>query len=324
MRTSKLNRWLKLIALIALVTQIILPQKLAAQSEEEPSTRYEETGCTVRGDFLNFFETKGGLEVFGYPITEPFWQGGVQVQYFQKARIESHPTNPPPYQIQLGLLADELNYRNPPQPRKHPDSSTRFYFPETGHTVSFAFLRFFKEHGGLDIFGYPITEMHYEEGRIVQYFQRLKMAWYPTDSQNPVQLEELGEIYLRTHAERFPPESNCGQRSFLHGEQAAQLEVIISIRHSVLEKNKDTQTVSVLALDGEGTPLADAKVTIILQNADGDRLLQLEGLATDERGFLRVSSIAVQEMHNGDNIKVTVLATYGNLKGSDSDVFLVW
>ena len=166
--------------------------------------------------------------------------------------------------------------------------------------------------------------MHYEEGRIVQYFQRMKMAWYPTDSQNPVHIEDLGEIYLRTRAERFPPESNCDGHSFLHGEQEAQLVVVISVRHSVLEEGTDTQTVSILVHDGEGTPFPKARVGLTLRNAAGDTLIKLDNLLTDERGFLRISSIPVQGVGAGERVTVEVLATYGGIQGMGSDVFLVW
>jgi len=324
MRMSKLNSWVNIISFSTLVILRLAPQGLVAQGDGDPLKRYEETGCSLQGDFLEFFETRGGLEVFGYPLTEPFWQGGIQVQYFQKARLESHPDNPPPYQVQLGLLADELNYRNPPQPRQQPDSSNRHYFPETGHTVSLAFLRFFREQGGIDIFGCPVTEMYYEEGRIVQYFQRMKMAWYPTDSASPVHIEDLGEIYLRTQAKRFPPESNCDGHSFLHGEQAAQLDVVISIRHSVLEKGADTQTVSILVTDGKRAPLPKSRVVITLRNAAGTTLIKLENLFTDERGFLRISSIPVQGVGTGENVTVEVIATYGGMSVVGNDVFLVW
>ncbi|MEA3308335.1 MAG: hypothetical protein U9Q70_02325 [Chloroflexota bacterium] len=297
---------------------------MVAQEGTEPFKRYEETGCAVQGSFLEFFESRGGLEIFGYPLTEPFWQGGIRVQYFQKARFESHPDHPPLYQVQLGLLADELNYRNPARPRQQPDSSTRHYFPETGHTVSLAFLRFFKEHGGIDIFGYPLTEMYYEEGRIVQYFQRMKLAWYPTDSKSPVHIEDLGELYLRTRTDHFPPESNCNGHSFLHGEQASQLEVVVSIRHSVLEKGEDTQTVSILVRDGQGEPFPNAKVTLTLRNTAKETLFELGNLFTDERGFLRLSSIPVQGVSAGENVTVEVLAAYGGIQGIGSDVFLVW
>ncbi len=42
------------------------------------------------------------------------------------------------------------------------------YFPETGHTVRGAFLDFFNQHGGLRVFGYPITEEFSFNGKTVQ------------------------------------------------------------------------------------------------------------------------------------------------------------
>lgn len=53
------------------------------------------------------------------------------------------------------------------------------YFEETGHVAQGAFLEFFREHGGLDAFGYPRTDELVEEGRTVQYFQRARFEWVP-------------------------------------------------------------------------------------------------------------------------------------------------
>ncbi len=53
------------------------------------------------------------------------------------------------------------------------------YFEETGHVVQGAFLDFFREHGGLDAFGYPRTDELVEDGRTVQYFQRARFEWVP-------------------------------------------------------------------------------------------------------------------------------------------------
>jgi len=69
---------------------------------------FPETRHSVRGSFLAYFDRAGGLYSFGYPISEPFDQDGLWVQYFQRARFEFHPGNPPAYRVQLGLLGDEL------------------------------------------------------------------------------------------------------------------------------------------------------------------------------------------------------------------------
>jgi hypothetical protein len=155
------------------------------QAAENDCDYFNETGHWVCGDFLEFFNSRGGLEIFGYPLTEAFddrTRGGLHVQYFQRARMEWRPGNPAPHDVQLGLLVDELGYSFPPaQPEQiaAANGPLHRYFPTTQHVVSYAFLDYFREHGGLEIFGYPRSEFMYEGGRIVQYFQRVRMEWHP-------------------------------------------------------------------------------------------------------------------------------------------------
>src|SRR5215210_2650125 len=52
------------------------------------------------------------------------------------------------------------------------------FFPETGHTLAYSFRQFWLQGGGLDIFGYPITEVFIENGRPVQYFERARLEWH--------------------------------------------------------------------------------------------------------------------------------------------------
>ena len=64
---------------------------------------------------MRFWQTHGGLDVFGAPITEVVReQNGdgsgreYDMQWFEKARLERHPeTHNPRYAILLGLLGKE-------------------------------------------------------------------------------------------------------------------------------------------------------------------------------------------------------------------------
>ncbi|NJN65527.1 MAG: hypothetical protein HC884_01855 [Chloroflexaceae bacterium] len=73
---------------------------------------FEPTGHSLCEPFLSYWRTNGGLERFGYPITEPTdetienWSG--TVQYFERRRMEHHPENQPPYHILLGLLGNRV------------------------------------------------------------------------------------------------------------------------------------------------------------------------------------------------------------------------
>lgn len=164
------------------------------------SRYFPETGYTVIGGFLDFWESRGGLDIFGYPISNEFREGNFTVQYFQRARFEWHPENPPNYRVQLGLLGQQVYGRIDPPVADWttPWCRSQRYFPQTGHVVSNAFLEFFDRRGGLDIFGYPISEAMYEGNLIVQYFQRARMEWHP---ENPdpykVQLGLLGSQVYR-------------------------------------------------------------------------------------------------------------------------------
>jgi hypothetical protein len=86
--------------------------------------------------------------------------------------------------------------------------SQSLYFPETGHTVSGAFLTYWMEHGGLGQQGYPLTEEFQEKSQLdgkmytVQYFERAVFEKHP---ENPppydVLLSQLGKFTLAT---RYP------------------------------------------------------------------------------------------------------------------------
>jgi lipoprotein-anchoring transpeptidase ErfK/SrfK len=58
---------------------------------------FEATGYTVREPFLSFWQTHGGLTHLGYPISAPVWEyvgeQMLQVQYFERGRLEHHPLN---------------------------------------------------------------------------------------------------------------------------------------------------------------------------------------------------------------------------------------
>ncbi|HET7035613.1 MAG TPA: hypothetical protein VFI42_08035, partial [Thermomicrobiaceae bacterium] len=74
------------------------------------------TGHTLCGAFRDYWHAHGlelgdrglsareSLALFGYPLSEPFTDPDtdVTVQYFERARFESHPENPPGWQVLLG------------------------------------------------------------------------------------------------------------------------------------------------------------------------------------------------------------------------------
>jgi hypothetical protein len=67
-------------------------------------------GKHLGGGFRRFWEARGGVEVFGYPITEEMEEGGITVQYFERARFEWRPDigKAEDWHVVLGRVGAEL------------------------------------------------------------------------------------------------------------------------------------------------------------------------------------------------------------------------
>ncbi len=319
----KQSRKIRSIVGFAILLMLCFPQLSLAQADDG---YFSETGHRIDDRFLEYFEENGGLAIFGYPITESFIDQGLLVQYFQKARLEWHPNNPDPYKIQLGLLGDELKYRRPPIPEPSPRSRRRVYFPQTGHTVAYTFLDFFKENGQVDIFGYPISEMYFEDGKVVQYFQRLKLEWSPEDPTSMIYVGNLGELYLSIYRSRIPSEALRPLEARPETgtfQQVRSLRAVISLRYSVMSQ-KSSQIVSVLVTDNNDDPIQDATVDIHLETPTGDILPNSQQSSrTDDRGFVQ-ASIPVNEGKTGTQVIVQARVSYNELETTAQNVFLLW
>lgn len=168
-------------------------------------TAYPQTGHSICKAMESYWRQYGGLAQFGYPISEP---GGEKsaldgksytVQYFERARFELHPEmRGTPYEIQLGLLGRQFHPVDPPAtPNK---TGGYYYFAETGHNVSPLFYKYWQDHGGLFMNGFPTSEAIQEQmpdGKIytVQYFERTRLELHPENAPpNNVLLGLLGHM----------------------------------------------------------------------------------------------------------------------------------
>jgi len=320
---------------------------------------FPETGHSVQGDFLAFFTRYGGETIFGLPRTEEFDQDGLRVQYFQRARMEYHPHNPPPYQVQLSLLGDLLGYRTPPIPSfgiPAPDHPQRRYYPQTGHTLSYAFLWFFDSHGGLDVFGYPITELLTEQGTLVQYFQRAKMEWHP---ENPVPsqitLGNLGDEYIaRTNLpssyvapvaplpapqvprpEAWPastPVTSAPEPAPDHRQPTATVfvpplpvpttdfSVSASVKYPITGQG-GYQTVYVRVMDDRGQAVRDAAVEVIVHFRAGDQVFRAGN--TDTSGYSSLT-FGIGHPPPGYTVIIEVRVTHGRRTATARTSFIPW
>ena len=164
---------------------------------------FGETGHNVEGVFHTYFVTKGGIGRFGFPRTEAIVEDGLRVQWFERGRMEYHPQHAgTPYEVQLMLLGDTLTTALRPFPTAPVPCGTTpncRYFPETQHIVHGVFLEYFENNGGLEAFGYPISELFRDfnddgSGRAytMQWFQRARLEHHPEVGQRIILLGLLG------------------------------------------------------------------------------------------------------------------------------------
>jgi len=279
------------------------------------------TGFVVQGEFLRFFERHGEIEIFGYPLTVEFEEAGQRVQYFHRGRMELLPDNPPGQRVALARLGELLITPEPaiPRPETRPD---RRFFAETGHTVASAFLRYFESRGGVELFGYPITEMKVENGRIVQYFQRARLEWHPDSPPGlQVQLGKLGEIYL----DQFPPPpevrdpASNGNRRVVP-PKVTSLNVVASVRYPYAGQN-EPQALYVFVYDQDGNPVPGAQVRAVIHSPEGEHEILLA--ETNELG-LSWQTFEVGQVPMGKKVAVEALASYGGVEGETRTSFVVW
>ncbi len=185
-----------LILLLLLVPLALVAVPARPVSAEE--IYFPETGLTLSDEhgFLGYWRAHGGLAQFGYPRTAEIREVNpanariYTVQWFERNRFEWHPENVgTAYEVLLGLLgAQAIIGREGEAPFgrvSDPQGVGRAFFPETGHTLSNSFKVYWEAHGGLALYGFPLSEEFRERDPasgteyIVQYFERNRFEYHP-------------------------------------------------------------------------------------------------------------------------------------------------
>jgi hypothetical protein len=206
-------RRLPLLAVFALLATLAWPHApaLAAPAADQSNgtafAYFPETGHNIGLAIKRFYDSHGGVDIFGLPLTELFDEDGMKVQYFERARFELHPELPPEYYVSLTLLGRHFTEGRPePAFQWIPTNpgGDRTYFPDSGHTLGGAFRGFWQGRGGLAAFGFPISEefgeINPQDGKfyVVQYFERARFELHPENVGTPyeVQLGQIGRQFL--------------------------------------------------------------------------------------------------------------------------------
>src|SRR6188474_1502668 len=175
-----------LIALVLALGTLLTPSSMT--QAQGGSRTFPETGKTVTGKFLTYWDGHGGLAQQGFPISQLIQETSetngkiYDVQYFERAVFEYHPENAgKPSEVLLQLLGTFLYGKKYPQgaPGAVPNTSAGSrLFTETGKRLGGTFLQYWNSHGGLAQQGFPISDEFEEKSDLdgktyrVQYFER--------------------------------------------------------------------------------------------------------------------------------------------------------
>lgn len=197
----------KLVTLVVLVLSVSVHGEVAAQTAERC---FPETNQCISGAIRSYWERNGGLVVFGFPIsplrTEDNGEGfRGPTQWFERDRLEDHGA--------AGVMAGRLGARKlelegrawQSLPQVDAAASGCRYFSETRHSLCQPFLSYWERNGGLERFGYPISEAQDERvgewSGSVQWFERRRMEFHPElPSPYTVSLGLLGNELLTSSA----------------------------------------------------------------------------------------------------------------------------
>jgi hypothetical protein len=313
--------------LLLILTALILALPFhAARAAGEGGRYYPESGHTLDDLFVEYFDRQGGASVLGFPITESFVDpySGLLVQYSENARLELAP-NPEDGTLQvriaeLGVLMGgwDLPLKAGLLPiGRNPGCR---YYDETGHQVCHAFLDFYVSNGSSSTFGLPITEFRIENFRVVQYFERFRLDWFPEAGEGErIRVAPLGEAHFELMG--YAP----GLLSpVVPGDLENYMVLDLRLSASVLRPlvgQAESQWLYLAVSDQNYRPVegAAALLTINLPDATLFKMMPL----TDRNGVTQIE-IEISDQLPGTRLALEYTVVFENLYALTRDSFYMW
>ena len=310
-----------LVAVLLLLLVVALTRGGTSAQAPETERYFPETGHWVTGEFLKkYLSATDPQLLYGNPITEIFKdpETGVMVQYFEKARLDLHPEAPEELRVQQAPLGDLIYEVGPPIPLGDNPAPCRT-FAETSLPVCFTFLEFFEKHGGVAQFGFPISSLEDQEGRIMQYFQRGRLEWHPElPAGERVVVGDLGQSYFYTHNQDRkllkPFLSDNSPRSILKLQVRAFPEDAVT-------PLQGKQTIYVVVQDQHLQPVPGADVSLTFRSPSGQET-DYTLAPTDSSGITKFTFQFDSKEYGLAN--VLVKAAINNLQQDTITSFRLW
>ena len=296
-----------------------------ASASSDGGRYFPETGHSLDPVFEPFFDGHGAVTILGHPITESYVDpySGFLLQYFENARLEVGPDT----QGELGVRLTELGvllggWDLPLEVERFPIGNNPGcrYYAESGHQVCHAFLDYYESHGGQAVFGLPITELRFENGRMVQYYQDFRLDWYPEAQDGErIRVASLGADHFDLMG--YP-------LSLLEPIVPGDLEdypvLDIRLSSSVLKPligTDETQQVYLVVSDQNRQPVAGAAALLTITTPDGIQFRMMP--ITDGSGVTQID-IPLQGSLPGSRIALEYTVVFEDLSALTRDSFYIW
>jgi hypothetical protein len=260
----------------------------------------------------SFYKAHSGASLFGPQAGgRQTGEDGAKEQVCEKVILYENPSAPEGVSLRpLGLKMPGA--LEPPAPQT--DAPNSFYSTKFGHNVIYTMYEFFNSHGGVEMFGHPLSEVRVEDGKLVQYFENAAIIWRsgsPTEEAS--KLLNLGQqslppsaINLNTTTRPNPPQMLTLSKEVLYPTYPVDDGL--------------PQVLKVWVQDENSSPVAGANAVFTVKTPAGN---QQYASVTDVAGFAS-ASFALSAYKNREYMTYNIRVSYGNLSAGIEDSFLPW
>lgn len=315
--------YIRIVFLCCLLIIGVASSAVPANAQSGEALYFPETGHWVRGEFLRYYQAASDpLLLFGYPITDELIDpvNGQKMQYFQRARLDLEYDKEQGWMVKRAPLGRLLYEEGAPLASIPVNGLACKYFPKSGKNVCYAFLQFYNAHNGPESFGEPVSDLEYQDGRYVQYFEYTRMEWRPdSPGGQRVALTDLGRIYFDTRVGNplalWPDPSRHITGKVTHLRARAFVS-------QALVPAGSRQTVYIIVQDDYLAPVkgASAVVTVLLPNGEKEVYRPAQ---TNASGITRIS-FPVGELGFNQVVQVEAETIFQEMHTTAKTWFRIW
>ncbi|HEY9086631.1 MAG TPA: hypothetical protein VIO36_00580 [Anaerolineaceae bacterium] len=281
--------------------------------------------------FASFYSAMPDPNVMlGYPISPAFYDSTISrmVQYFQRGRLEVAVDENGKEEVLMSRIGAIMYTPGKDRaPVRNSGPTCRSF--STGYNVCYGFLQFYDFYQGATYFGNPISDVELDNGRMVQYFENVRLEWRgEIVNGRHVGLSHLGRMqYDMLYQGRPKPTPSTPQGPFLGPATQATsggLNVRAFVKHSLLPANGE-QTLYIVVQDQSFQPVPNAAISVIVTKPNGLGQQSYRPDDTDANGIsvltFQVGDVPVKEIVS---IQVTASLPQQQIEQSTTTWFRIW